>query len=305
MNNLQWLSVNAEVILNRCRQRRAEHLAALAARLLSRRFTPASLMIWSLLSGASLLWVVLARQDGGHAATVMLAVWLAAVLSSIAGFAFSAIGGAILFHLRDDTVTIVQLMIICSIANQAAMTWASRRDIDWRGLAVYFAGGAPGLIVGVWMLLHVERMMYTYVFGAFLLTYGLYMVLRKPVVVSRQPAAVDFIAGLLGGVTGGAAGFPSAFVTIWCGMKGWNKVRQRAVTQPFILGMQIAGLLVINIAEGSHDGGTVPVFADLLFIPASLFGTALGLVLYQRLTDRQFARAVNLLLIVSGLSYVG
>ncbi len=36
-------------------------------------------------------------------------------------------------------------------------------------------------------------------------------------------------------ITGGLAGFPGAFVTIWCGLKGWDKAHQRGVYQPFIL----------------------------------------------------------------------
>jgi uncharacterized membrane protein YfcA len=151
----------------------------------------------------------------------------------------------------------------------------------------------------------VERTLYTRVFGALLLSYGAYMLLRKAVVIRRKLVAADFITGFLGGVTGGAAGFPGAFVTIWCGMKGWDKARQRAVFQPFIFVMQIAGLLVINISNRPPHGGPTLAFADILFIPASLFGTTFGLALYQRLTDRQFARAVNVLMIVSGLSYIG
>jgi uncharacterized membrane protein YfcA len=40
----------------------------------------------------------------------------------------------------------------------------------------------------------------------------------------------------------------------------------------------------------------------LLFIPASMVGTACGLALFRRLTDRQFGRAVNLMLLVAGLA---
>jgi uncharacterized membrane protein YfcA len=263
-----------------------------------------NLALWLALTAASLLWVAQAGRGSQHGATVMTAILLASLVSSIAGFAFSAICGAILFHLHDDPVQIVQIMMVCSIANQATMTWEARREINWRGLMVYFAGGAPGLAVGVWILLHIDRSLYTQIFGALLVIYGTYMLIRKPVIVRRQPAAADFIVGFLGGITGGAAGFPGAFVTIWCGMKGWSKVRQRAVFQPFILIMQIAALLAIGVARQSVAGGHGFDLVDLLFIPASLMGTSLGLALYARLTDRQFGRAVNVLLVVSGISYV-
>jgi len=87
----------------------------------------------------------------------MAAIALASLVSSIAGFAFSAIAGAMLFHLMKDPVQVVQLMMTCSIANQAAMTWNVRQEIDWRALAAYLVGGMPGLVVGIWVLLHADR----------------------------------------------------------------------------------------------------------------------------------------------------
>jgi hypothetical protein len=234
----------------------------------------------------------------------MAAVAVASAVSSIAGFAFSAICGAMVFHLPVDRVQLVEIMITCSIASQAAMTWAMRRDIDWRGVSVFLGGGVFGLPIGVWVLLSMDATRYSRAFGILLLLYGIYMLFRQPLTLRRQPVAFDFSAGLLGGITGGAAGFPGAFVTIWCGMKGLDKARQRALFQPFILFMQVAALLAISLARRSGAGivGFDPV--DLLFVPAALLGTSLGLGLYRRLSENQFARAVNILLVVSGVSYV-
>ena len=259
---------------------------------------------WIALAGASLVCAILAVRHGLHVETTMLAIAVASLVSSIAGFAFSAICGAMLFHLSGDPVQVVQIMMTCSIANQAAMTWSTRRDIDWPGLLVYLTGGAFGLMIGVWILLHADRAAYIPGLGVFLLVYGAYMLVRKPMIIRRQHAALDFAMGLLGGVTGGAAGFPGAAVTIWCGMKGWDKARQRAVFQPFILIMQVVALLAITLARHAGAAGVGIGIGNLLFIPPSLLGTALGLALYRRMSDNQFARVVNLLLVASGLSYV-
>lgn len=43
---------------------------------------------------------------------------------------------------------------------------------------------------------------------------------------------------------------------------------------------------------------------NLLFIPASLLGTSAGMARYRQLSDLQFARVVNIALIISGLAYV-
>ena len=129
------------------------------------------------------------------------------------------------------------------------------------------------------------------------------MLLRKPITLTHPAIALDLLAGFFGGITGGAAGFPGAAVTVWCSLKGWDKARQRAMFQPFILIMQVIALLGIALAQ---RGAAQPGFdlTNFLFIPASLLGTMVGLRLYSRLSDLQFGRAVNILLIVSGLSYL-
>ena len=255
------------------------------------------------LGAADLLRLALAMPDQGQDAEVMGAVFVASLVSGIAGFAFSALAGAMLFHVLSDPVRIVMIMITCSIASQIVMTWMVRNQIDWPGLLQYCISGSLGLPIGIWVLLHADRVLYTRILGGFLLAYGSYMLLRKAVAVRHPPAIADMIAGFLGGITGGAAGFPSVFVSIWCSMKGWNKARQRAVIQPFILIMQLGSLLAIGLMQQSHLGGSRCQLRDLAYVPASLLGTLLGMALYGRLTDVQFGRAVNLLLVISGMTY--
>jgi uncharacterized membrane protein YfcA len=258
---------------------------------------------WTTLCAGSVLCAALVMQDGSNNTTVMFAIFVASLVSSFAGFAFSAVCGAMLFHLSDDPVHVVQIMITCSIANQAAMTWAMRRDIVWRELAVYLAGGAFGLTIGVWVLLHANHTVYTEGLGVLLLFYGGYMLMRKPLVVRRQHRGFDLVSGFLGGITGGAAAIPSMPVTIWCSMKGWDKTRQRAMFQPFILIMQVVALLAIGLLRDRGIGKIGYEISDTLFVPAALLGTALGLLVYRSMSDLQFARAINALLLVSGLSY--
>ena len=256
------------------------------------------------LAAAALVCAIVGPIVHAPDAVAMGAISVASVVSSIAGFAFSAICGALLFHLIPSPVQAVQIMILCSIANQAAMTWSLRREVDWRALGVFLMGGAMGLPFGVWLLLHADHAAYTMVLGVFLLLYGMWMLFRRQMTVRVQHPAIDIAVGFLGGITGGAAGFPGAAVTIWCGCKGWDKTRQRALFQPFILIMQVAALLAINLARPGEAHGFTFAAADLLCVPASLLGTAIGLTFFRGLSDTQFTRAVNILLIVSGLSYV-
>ena len=235
---------------------------------------------------------------------VMAAIFIAALVSSIAGFAFSAICGAMLFQLIDNPVSVVELMMVCSIAGQAWMTWALRRSIRWRPLVVFLVGGLFGLPVGFYILLHSDRAVYTRGIGLLLILYAAYMLFRRPVLWRRQHPLWDGLCGLVGGVTGGAAAFPGAFVTIWCSMKGWDKERQRALYQPFILVMQVTAIAILTMLH--PDGAIAPstILSNMVYLPAMLSGTMLGMTYFRRLNERQFFVAVNMLLIISGVSLV-
>ena len=233
----------------------------------------------------------------------MAAVFVAAMVSSVAGFAFSAICGAMLFHLVSDPVDAVQIMMVCSLGGQALMTWSLRREIRWRALAVFGIGAIVGLPIGIYLLLHTPAALFTRILGGLLVLYAGWMILRRPIVLRRQHAAFDVMAGVLGGITGGAAAFPGAAVTIWCGLKGWTKERQRGVYQPFILLVQFASIALLlgagfvggEYARGFH-------FTGIACLPAMFAGCAFGMDFFKWLDDRQFARGVNAMLLVSGVS---
>jgi uncharacterized membrane protein YfcA len=247
----------------------------------------------TMLSGQGIPWMAYA----------LIAVFVASTVSSVAGFAFSALCGALLFHLMDSPVYVVQVMIVCSIAIQLLSVAALWHAIDWRSLRIFLLGGFLGVPAGVYLLLHLPTATYRNVIGSLLIVYGIYMLLRWPVRSLRMGPLADAGAGFLGGVTGGLAGFPGAFVTIWCGLKGWDKARQRGVYQPFILGMQPVTLLAIHLMRPSTTQAQFD-WKAFAFVPAALLGAWFGLRIFKRLSDRQFELVVNALLILSGIGLI-
>ena len=300
---------NHDAVLAGARAARAAYLRVSIATFIA-RMQPRSLTAVLLLALANAgLLVVYARLlpaagVAGLSVVVLVGIFFASALSSVAGFAFSAICGAILFHLMTGHVRIVEIMMVCSIAIQALSVWTLRSAIDWRVLPAFLAGGLLGLPNGVWQLQHLSQQAYVKGMGVALVLYGGYMLFRKPIHLRRDYGALgDAAAGVIGGVTGGLAGFPGALVTIWCSVKGWDKRRQRGVYQPFILIMQIAALLAIHLMRSQGSAELDP--AAWAYVPAALLGTWCGLALFTRLTDRQFRFAVNLLLIISGIGLTG
>ena len=263
---------------------------------------PVALLLLAIGIGSLLLFSeIVIRNFGGPNLVDLTAVFVASTLSSIAGFAFSAICGAMLFHLLTKPVQIVQIMLVCSIAIQALSVATLRNAIDWKSLARFLYGGLVGLPLGVYLLTHLASHVYLRCIGIFLIGYGLFMIVRQPPKTIISNVIGDYVAGFLGGVTGGFAAFPGAFVTIWCSLKGWPKDRQRGVYQPFILIMQILALALISIVRSSHAYTGGIDLSTVSYVPGALLGTWCGIAIFRRLTDIQFARVVNSLLIVSGL----
>lgn len=228
-------------------------------------------------------------------------IFTTALLSSIAGFAFSALASAPLILLLGDPVRAVGVMVACSIAIQAYCVWALRREIEWRRLWPFIGAGALTVPMGVWLLVRTPPAVFAFGLGVFLALYAGYMLCRGEPPVLRGGWREDAVAGTLGGLVGGLAGFPGSFVTIWCGMRGWSKERQRAVYQPFILAMQLEALACLGLYAPTALAPEVL----LVYLPLALAAACLGFAVFRRLTTRQFSVAVNALLLLSGIALFG
>ena len=142
----------------------------------------AVLAIWAFIESASLGRAILYDHDGGWIALGTAAVMLlAALVSSIAGFAFSALAGSALAYLGLGAVHAVQTMVLCSIAIQLYAVWKIRESIRWASLRPMLVAGAATIPFGVWLLVHVDGVIYAAGLGAFLTSYGCYVLLRREV----------------------------------------------------------------------------------------------------------------------------
>lgn len=252
------------------------------------------------IAGSSLWLGSDAAGARGLSAMLMLAIFFSATISNIAGFAFSAIASGSVLHLVDNPVEAVKVMIVASIAIQAYSVFTLRHTIQWRALLPFLLGGVLALPAGLYVLLHASSAAYWKGMGAFLVLYALVMLFRRRQATFGANAFVDAAAGALGGITGGAAGFPGAFVTVWCGMRGWDKNRQRAVYQPYILAMQLMTMSGLEFAgrANSYD------LHLLQYVPAALLGAYCGLVIFKQLNDRHFNLVVYAFLLISGVSLI-
>ena len=260
---------------------------------------------WVIAVPLAIACILISPKLGGLESAAIVAIGVAATISGIAGIAFSPICGAMLLHLVPNGLHAFQLMLLCSIANQATSIWSLRRDIDWRSLRVFLLGSMFGLPIGLAILANVDRGLFAHAFGVSIVVYGAYVLLRRPVThVRPNSIAGDMLTGFLGGITGGAAAFPGGPMAIRCASLGWDKARQRGVTQPFILATQIVALFAVVVLGRSHTLDATLRPADLLCIPVSILGTAVGLLIFRRLSNGQFVKALNAGLIATGICYL-
>ncbi|XUM21696.1 sulfite exporter TauE/SafE family protein [Bradyrhizobium oligotrophicum S58] len=229
------------------------------------------------------------------------AVFLGAFVSGLAGFAFSAVAGAILLHSLQP-LEAVPLMMACSVGVQATNLWALRDSIRWKESLVLILGGLLGVPLALWLLHNADARLFQQAFGATIAIYAAYMLFR-PALGSLQPmnrrrtAIVGFGGGLIGGLTA----MPGALPTIWCEMHGLPKTEQRGLVQPFIAAIQLASLAVMLARQDLSS----KVIIDLaLSIPALFAGTALGILAFRKINDALFRKIILGILLLSGLLLV-
>ena len=260
------------------------------------------------LAGAACVAVALAADPGGSAnwRFAIPALFAAAAVSSVAGFAFSALALALSGWCFRDPVAMVGTFLVCSLAIQVYTVIRLRAEIDPGSVAPFLLGGLAGTPVGTWMLLHLDATRLTVFLGALLLGWCAFVLARRPGWTLRGSFAGDVAAGALGGVTGGVAAFPGAVPVLLIGLRGWSKARQRATFQPYILVMQVLSLASLAVQGGfdDFDGADLPLLPLAAAVVAALLGARIGMRLFARLDERQFARWVLMLLAASGLAMI-
>jgi uncharacterized protein len=230
-----------------------------------------------------------------------VAVFLGAFVSGFAGFAFSAVAGAILLHTLLP-MEVVPLMMACSVGVQATNLWALRRDIEWKQSLVLVLGGILGVPIAVWLLQNTDARIFREVFGLVVIIYAGYMLFRPGLSnLKLMNPSRNALVGFGGGLIGGLTAMPGALPTIWCDMHGVPKNQQRGLVQPFIAAMQIFALALMLM----HHSLSVGVFANLLLsIPALIAGAVLGILAFRNVSEQIFRRLILLVLLVSGLLLV-
>ena len=227
----------------------------------------------------------------------LIATFLGALVAGLSGFAFGLVVASIWLYVLTPLQT-ATLITAFGLIVQGYSVWKLRHALEWQKLWPFVVGAAIGIPLGVGILGWASPTQVKAGFGVFLILYGLYALFRpnmKPVIVGG--AAADAGVGFLNGVLAGLTGLAGILVTIWCGLRGWPKDKQRAVFQPVAVVIFVMSAAWLG-AKGAVTADTLRLF--IFGLPVLLAGTWLGMKLYGRLDEATFRKVVLVLLMVSG-----
>jgi uncharacterized protein len=231
---------------------------------------------------------------------LVVAVFLGGMVSGFSGFAFSAVAGAILLHFLPPLLAI-PLMMCCSVGSQITSLAMLRQLINWREITPFLIGGCLGVPIALYLLTLVDGHTFRVAFGAFLVSYALYMLVR-PASASFAgiggSTVINSAVGFTGGLVGGLTAMPGAMLVIWCDLRGVLKERQRGLVQPYILGMQVFAIALLLSRDGAINSDLLKYL--LLALPALAAGTFAGVALFGTIDDKKFRYSVLCLLLLSG-----
>jgi uncharacterized protein len=229
-------------------------------------------------------------------------VFAGAVVSGLVGFAFSAVAGAILFHVLPP-IEAVPLMMACSLVPQLISLVVLRLRIEWRSSLMLIIGGLLGVVPALYLLQHVNATSLRIGFGMFLAAYSGYMLLRPAMTYVREAPGRfrDAFVGFGGGLIGGLTAMPGALPVIWCDLRGMPKDQQRGLVQPYILAMQVFALGLMLSRNGLSTQALLNLTVSL---PALAAGTLVGVGLFGKINEAMFRSFVLAALLLAGLVLV-
>lgn len=237
-----------------------------------------------------------------EAAILVAGAFLGAVVSGSSGFAFGVVSSALWLHVLPP-VRAVPLIVASSMLLNLAFTLHMRRDISARQIFPMLLGGIVGVPLGVAVLQTANAGALRMGIGILLIGYSMFLLFARNMpalaLTGRQSVVADGGVGLLSGVLGGATSLNGLLMAMWVRLRGWSKIEQRAMTQPFVLFTHVLTLIWL----GGVGGLDIRTGQDILYcLPALATGGWLGLRVFHRVSASGFNRIVLWLLLGSGVS---
>ncbi len=226
----------------------------------------------------------------------LFAMGLAAVVQSVSGFGF-ALMAVPLAAIAVNLTTAVIAVSIASVINVSMLVLRNYRDID-RGLAMRFNVPALfGMPLGLVVLATIEQQQLKVVLGGLIILGTLALMRGAGGITAR--AWIDVMAGAISGVLAASTGTNGPPLVLAAQMRKLSPdVFRATMSFTFIVS---GPLSLIFFAFGGYFSWPA-VWLAAGSIPLLVVGQIIGLRIRPLINEKQFARFVYLLLLLSGIS---
>lgn len=230
-----------------------------------------------------------------HLILVGLVAFLAAFTQSLSGFGLALVAMALLPHMTGLQVA-TPLVALFAVVIEVVLLVRYRRSLEIRAIWRVVVAALAGIPLGVAWLTSADERLALGMLGVVIAVYALYALsgLRLP---RLERPAWGFLAGLLGGMLGGAYNTSGPPVIVYGDCRAWPPDTFKGNLQGYFI---VSSLVVLgnHVAFGNLTGPVWRLFWWCLpFIAAGLLA---GFALDRRLKPETFRRLVLLLLVVMG-----
>lgn len=228
---------------------------------------------------------------------ILLVGAVSGFIQGLSGFAFGLVATSLWAWMMEPQ-KVVPLVVLGSLLGQCVSIFSVRHEIRLARVRPFIMGGAMGVPLGAALLNTLHATMFRALVGAGLVVYCSIMLraVRLPK-VKWAGATADGCVGMVSAGLTGAFGMGGPPMILWCSLREWSAVMQRATYQSFFVVVQV-GVLAVYVWRGIIDAALLAMLAWLapVIMLASWAGSRIG----RRYSDLRFQRIVFGLLLVSG-----
>jgi len=253
-------------------------------------------------SGAGLPGSEAQSSYGAVVLGITLSLIVAGIVKGAIGVGMPIVAMPLLVLAVDVQTAVILLTLPLIITNipQALEGGDTRSTV--RNLAFVIVGLIPGLLFGVYILMHMSVSLATGCAGAVLMFVGIIMITNAKIeIASANTNTAGVIAGFCGGILGGIAALPGPIVFVYLIGKG---LRGAAFTKEASMFLVIASaVLAIVLGSSQHIGAQEWGLSLAALLPVSA-GMLLGQRLRGVISPEVFKRLVLVTVILSGLGLI-
>ena len=216
----------------------------------------------------------------------------ASFISGLSGFGFGLVAMALLPLLMGITLANA-FVSFCGLAIFASLTIPLRKHIAWKALLPLLIGTSLGVPIGVYVLVNLPEHLLLKILAGFILSYVAFTLITQNRAHFHMDRRWGYLAGFVGGIISGALSAGGPPVIMYCDSLNLGKKGFKATLQMYFV------LLILYKIPLLYVTGllTAELWHTLLhYSPFVGAGTACGVLLFRRLSDRWFHRIVLILL---------